>query len=166
MYCKRKCRDECHQSQLSIPLHCIYLEKGTFCNNQTICCYKSYQMWVMCLNTSLCHIFLIDSLAMVKPWMMHLFTACILDLCSNHSPLLLAHWDGKMGAILQTKIGKFNFLYGNFRQLIEISLKWFPNCLIKISQHWVRQWLGAEQLTSHYLHQRWYSIWSCVCDTR
>ena len=33
---------------------------------------------------------------------------------------------------------------------------WFE---LKIFQHWFRQWLGADQATSHYLNQWWVVCW-------
>ena len=35
-----------------------------------------------------------------------------------------------------------------------------------ISQHWFKQWLGADQATSHYLNQCWPSSQAHICGTR
>ena len=37
---------------------------------------------------------------------------------------------------------------------------------LTIFQHWFRQWLGAGQVTSHYLNQCWPNLLTHICDTR
>ena len=41
-----------------------------------------------------------------------------------------------------------------------------PGVQLTISQHWCRQWLGAEQATSHCLSQCWPSSLMLICGTR
>ena len=36
-----------------------------------------------------------------------------------------------------------------------LRLSLFLRFHLKISQHWIRQWLGTDQVTSHYLNQWW-----------
>ena len=47
----------------------------------------------------------------------------------------------------------------SWMKIIEFRFKFhwtlFPGVQLTISQHWNRQWLGAEQATSHYLDQCW-----------
>ena len=42
----------------------------------------------------------------------------------------------------------------------------FLRVLLTIWQHWFRWWLGAEQVTSHYLNQCWYVLLTHVRVTR
>ena len=42
----------------------------------------------------------------------------------------------------------------------------FLRVQLTIFQHWFRQWLGAEQATSHYLNQWWPSSTTHICVTR
>ena len=42
---------------------------------------------------------------------------------------------------------------------IKISLKLVPGVQLTVFQHWFRQWLGADQATSHYLNQSWLVYW-------
>ena len=42
----------------------------------------------------------------------------------------------------------------------------FSKVHLTISQHWFRKWLGAEQVTSHYLNKWWSSLVTYICATR
>ena len=42
----------------------------------------------------------------------------------------------------------------------------FPGVQMTISQHWFRQWLGAEHATNHCLSQCWSSSLTYICGTR
>ena len=48
------------------------------------------------------------------------------------------------------------FLNENVWISIKISLNFVPRGLIK---HWFRKWLGAGQVTNHYLNQWWFVYW-------
>ena len=74
------------------------------------------------------------------------------DYSFNSSP------SGQNGQHFADDIFKRIFLNEDFRISICISLR--------ISQHWSRQWLGAEQATSEYLNQCWPSSLSHICGTR
>ena len=54
-----------------------------------------------------------------------------------------------------------SFLFG-------LKLHWglFLGVKLTISEYWFRQWLGAEQATSHYLDQCWPSAPKHICETR
>ena len=49
------------------------------------------------------------------------------------------------------------FFKGNVWILTKTSLNLFIRVRLIINQNWFRQWLGAEQVPSHYLSQRWFS---------
>ena len=59
----------------------------------------------------------------------------------------------KMGAIFQTVFSNA-FSLRKIWILIKVSLK-FLAAQLTIYQHWLRWWLGTEQVTSHYLIQCW-----------
>ena len=42
----------------------------------------------------------------------------------------------------------------------------FPRVQLTTNQHWFRQWLGAEQATSHYLNQCWRDSLTDICGIR
>ena len=69
-------------------------------------------------------------------------------------PLMISTRD-KMDAISQTP---FSSAFSGMK-MFEFRLKshWslFLRVQLTISQHWFRQWLGAVQVTSHYLKQLW-----------
>ena len=54
------------------------------------------------------------------------------------------------------------------------SGKWRPSCLglnvlrvqITTFQHWFREWLGADQASSHYVNQWWPRLSAHICVTR
>ena len=70
--------------------------------------------------------------------------------------LRLTHWGrDKMAAISQTTLSNaFSWM-----KMLECRLKFhwslFPRVQLTIFQHWFRQWLCADQATSHYLNQWW-----------
>ena len=56
------------------------------------------------------------------------------------------------------------------RKKYEFQLKFhwslFLRVQLTISEPWFRQWLGAEQATSHYLNQWWPSLLTHICVAR
>ena len=58
----------------------------------------------------------------------------------------------------------------SWMKIIEFRLKlhWnmFPAVQLTISQHYLRQWLGADQAINHYLDQWWPSSLTHICGTR
>ena len=62
---------------------------------------------------------------------------------------------GQNGCHFADDIFKCIFLNENVWIPIKISLKFLPKVQSTIFQHWIRQWLGADQATSHYLNQWW-----------
>ena len=81
--------------------------------------------------------------------------------------LALTHWGrDKIDAILQTTCSNaFSWM-----KIFEFRLKFHWSLFLKVQftifQHWFRQWLGAEQATSHYLNQWWPSSMTHICVTR
>ena len=79
--------------------------------------------------------------------------------CHNELTLL-THWGrDKMDAISQTT---FSCAFS----LMKIAVFWlnfhwnmFARVQLTIIQHWLRWWLGADQVTSHYLNQWWFVYW-------
>ena len=71
---------------------------------------------------------------------------------------------GKMAAILQTTHAHAFFLNENCCILIQISLKFVPKDP-PIFQRWFRLWLGAKEVTIHYLKQWWASLLTHICIT-
>ena len=52
--------------------------------------------------------------------------------------------------------------------LFQLKFHWslLSNIHLTIIHHWFRLWLGAKQVTSHYLNQRWLSLLMHICVTR
>ena len=73
---------------------------------------------------------------------------------TNDCTLLLTHWGrDKMAAISQTTFSNaFSWM-----KMHEFRLRFHWNLFLRfeltIFQHWFRQWLGADQATSHYVNQ-------------
>ena len=44
-----------------------------------------------------------------------------------------------------------------FNELTHLALV-LQICISEVGEHWFRQWLGAEQATSHYLNQCWFIV--------
>ena len=80
--------------------------------------------------------------------------------CCGLIPLRLTHWGrDNMAAIFQTTFSNaFSWM-----KLYELRFRFhwslFPRVQLTIFQHWFRQWLGADQATSHYLNQCWLIYW-------
>ena len=79
---------------------------------------------------------------------------------------LLTHWGrDEMNNISQTT---FSNVFSSMK-MFEFRLKshWsmFPRVQLIIFQHWFRQWLGAVQVTSHYLDQWWLDYRRILCVT-
>ena len=64
----------------------------------------------------------------------------------------------KIAAILADDNFKCIFLMKMIEFRLEFQWNLFPEVQMTISQHWFRQWLGAEQATSHYLNQCWHTV--------
>ena len=80
---------------------------------------------------------------------------------------LLTHWgQDKMAAISQTTFS--NAL--SWMKMLEFRLRFhwslFAGAQLTIFQHWFRQWLGADQGTSHYLNQWWPTLVTHICVSR
>ena len=82
------------------------------------------------------------------------------------SSLLLAplhywlQWLTRWGRERMTAISQTTFSDAfSWMKIFEFRLKFhwslFPRVQLTIVQHWFRQWLGADQATSHYLNQWW-----------
>ena len=69
---------------------------------------------------------------------------------------MLTHWGrDKMFAISQTTLSNaFSWM-----EMLEFRFKFHWSLLLRVQltifQHCLRWWLGADQVTSHYLNQRW-----------
>ena len=80
--------------------------------------------------------------------------------CFNSSPA------GPNGRHFADDIFRCILLNEKFCILFRISPKLFLRCQLTISQHWFREWLGAEQATNHYLNQCWLSLLMHICGTK
>ena len=67
-------------------------------------------------------------------------------------------WD-KMAAIFQTTFSNEFCWMKILKFRLEFHWSLFPRIQFIICQHWFRQWLGAGQVTSHYLNQWWLVYW-------
>ena len=67
------------------------------------------------------------------------------------------HWKLSFWQLPVQPVTKISSKWRHFR-FSECHWNLFPSAQLTISQHWFRQWLGAEQATSHYLNQWWPSL--------
>ena len=68
----------------------------------------------------------------------------------------LTHWGwDKMNAILQTTLSNAFSWITMLEFRLEFHWNLFLGVQFTIFQHWFREWLGADQATSHYLNQWW-----------
>ena len=147
--CKCKCaliqlNTECYDSKLHYKLHfhnlsMLYLSTN-LCGNLAICCiyvYLSPLGWQISITWFHCFCCLARSVIMKH------YSLCV------WRPLTHSDWN-KMAAILQqTFSDKFSCL-----KIVALLVKFHWNLFLKvtltISQHRFRQWLGANQVTSHF----------------
>ena len=71
----------------------------------------------------------------------------------------------KMADILKTTLSNAFHWPKMFQLWLNFHWTMFLKFQLTINQHWIRQWLGAEQATSHYLKQRWPSLLTYICVT-
>ena len=72
----------------------------------------------------------------------------------------LTHWGrDKMAAIFQTTFSNAFSWMKMFKFRLRFHWSLFPRVQLIILQHWFRWWLGAGQVTSHYLNQWWLIHW-------
>ena len=71
----------------------------------------------------------------------------------------------KMADILKTTLSNAFYWPKMFQLWLNFHWTMFLKFQLTINQHWFRQWLGAEQATSHYLKQRWPSLLTYICVT-
>ena len=86
----------------------------------------------------------------------------------NKSPLIqvielvLTHWgQDKMAAIFQKTFSNAFSWMKMYKFLLKFHWSVFPGVQLAIFHHWFRQWLGANQVTIHYLNQWWLVYW-CI----
>ena len=60
--------------------------------------------------------------------------------------------------LLEWKCMNFDYNLTEVRTFLGVELTIF--------QHWFRKWLGANQVTTHYLNQWWHSLLAHICVTR
>ena len=66
------------------------------------------------------------------------------------------HWGrDKMAAIFSTTFSNVFSLMKMYEFWLRFQWSLFPGVQLTIFQYWFRQWLGADQVTSHYLNQWW-----------
>ena len=88
--------------------------------------------------------------------------------CNNQSPpkLFLTHWGrDMMAAIFLTFSNTFSWMKTN-EFWIRFHWRLFSWIQLIIFHDWFRQWLGADQATSHYLNQWWFRLLTHICVTR
>ena len=74
--------------------------------------------------------------------------------------ILLTYWGrDKMDAISQTPFSKAFSWMKTFEFRLNCHWSLFLRVQLTIFQHWFRQWLGADQETSHYLNRWWIVYW-------
>ena len=76
------------------------------------------------------------------------------------------HWGrDELDATFQTTFSKAFFLMKMFQLPLKFHWSLFPRVQLTLFQHWFRWWLGAIQVTSHYLNQ-WWLVTTHICITR
>ena len=78
----------------------------------------------------------------------------------------LTHWDrDKMAAISQTTFSNGFSWMKMYEFRLTFHWSWFLGVQLTIFEHWFRQWLGADQASSHYLNH-WWLDYRRICVTR
>ena len=73
---------------------------------------------------------------------------------------LLIHWGrDKMATNFLMTFSKAFSRMKIYEYWLRFHWSLFPRIKLTILQHWFRQWLGASQVTSHYLTQWWLGYW-------
>ena len=79
----------------------------------------------------------------------------------------LAHWGrDKMAAISWTTFSNAFPWMKKYTIWFKIHWSLLLRFQLTINQHWFGLWLGAEQVTSHYLNQWWPSLLKRICVSR
>ena len=86
-------------------------------------------------------------------------TICLLDRHSFYRDNTLRQRQN--GRHFAANIFKYIFFNESLQILIQISLKFVTKGPINSIQHWFREWLDADQVTSHYLNQ-WWLVYLCI----
>ena len=72
----------------------------------------------------------------------------------------VTHWGrDKIASIFQTTFSIAFSWMKMFKFRLRVHWNLFPRVKLIIFQHWFRWWLGAGQVTSHYLNQWWLVYW-------
>ena len=72
----------------------------------------------------------------------------------------LTHWGrDKMAAIFQMAFSNAFCWMNMYKFQLRFHWSLFTRVPLTIYQHWLRQWLGADQVTSHCLKQWWLFYW-------
>ena len=82
--------------------------------------------------------------------------------------IALSHWGQDKMADLFSRCFFLNTFYGTkmFNFLFKFYWNILPRVHLTISQHCFRWWLGAEDMTNHYLNQWWLRILAHKCVTQ
>ena len=128
--------------------------------------FSSYRFWdnilILLWFSLILHCLYISFVQTDGSWFHHqrewvLLMVSISYPCPNLNTLILVtHWGrDKMAAISQTTLSNaFSWM-----MMLEFRLKFHWSLSIRVPwtifQHWFRWWLGADQVTSHYLNQWW-----------
>ena len=78
----------------------------------------------------------------------------------------LTHWSrDEIDAILQMTFSNAFSWMKMFEFQSKFHWNLFPKVQLTITHHWFRKWLGTDQVTSHYLNQRWVRSLTHKCIT-
>ena len=100
---------------------------------------------------------------LVCSFMLYLYHRILIDTCNSYirfPQATLTHWGrDEIDAILQTTVSRAFSWMKIYRFRIKFHWSLFPRVQLPIFQRWFRQWLGADQATSHCLNQWWVVYW-------
>ena len=79
----------------------------------------------------------------------------------------LTYWGrDKMAAIVKTTFSNAFYWMKMYGFRFQCHWRWFLGVQLTQFQHWFRQWLGADQGTTHHMNPWWLSLVTHMCVTR
>ena len=75
-------------------------------------------------------------------------------------------WKPHQSRVMFLFMQNFQMHFHHFAFWFKFHWSLFLGFLLTIGQHWLRLWLGAKQVTSHYLNQCWPNSLMYICVTR
>ena len=152
----------CHQHyRRYMRLFCMYRKIQTYFRVKHL--HNSINLMIPLLTTAielfilfiLCHSTSTDRPLNCR-WHIYQNRSCCGFIMQTYAFTALTHWGrDNIAAILQTTFSNAFSWMKMYEPRFRFHWGLFLRFQLTIFQHWFRQWLGADQATSHYLDQCW-----------